>query len=127
MDPFIDHSSCHYISEDALKRAQQLMPSDDEVAQLSEFFKAMGDPSRIRIMWALAEQEMCGCDLAELLGITKSAISHQLKHLRGVNLVDYRREGKRSIYYLADDHVRVLFSNANEHIHEDECDCGVEK
>lgn len=122
MSNFLDESSCHYISAEALKNARDTLPSNEEIVLLSGFFKAMGDPSRIRIMWALAEQEMCGCDLAELLGITKSAVSHQLKHLRAVNLVDFRKEGRRSIYFLADHHVQIVFNNASEHIHESSCE-----
>ena len=83
---------------------------------LADFFKVLGDSTRARIMWALDESEMCVCDLAVLLNMTKSAISHQLRSLRQANLVKYRREGKVVFYSLADDHVKQIFEKGLEHI-----------
>ena len=85
---------------------------------LSELFKVFGDSTRIRILWALSEGDMCVCDLAELLEMGQSAISHQLRLLRQARLVRYRREGKSSIYSLDDDHVKQIFALGFSHIQE---------
>ena len=81
-------------------------------------FKALGDVSRLKILWALEQQEMCVCDLAALLGITESAVSHQLRLLRTLRLVKNRRKGTILYYRLADDHVSELVRIALEHIRE---------
>lgn len=85
---------------------------------LAELFKTLGDSTRIRIMDALAKAEFCVCDLAELLKMSQSAISHQLRVLRNSNLVKYRREGKMVYYSLDDDHVLKLYSQGLEHVNE---------
>ena len=82
------------------------------------FVKAFGDSTRIRILFALFEADICVCDLAETLNMTQSAISHQLRLLKQARLVNGRREGKQIIYYLADDHVRTIISMGLEHINE---------
>ncbi|MDO4281906.1 MAG: metalloregulator ArsR/SmtB family transcription factor [Peptococcaceae bacterium] len=88
--------------------------------RLAELFKALGDPTRVRILWALSMHEMCVCELAEALDMTQSAVSHQLRLLRTAKLISNRREG-RSIYYsLADAHVSLLFSQGLEHVQEKE-------
>ena len=94
------------------------MPQDSELYDLSDFFKVLGDSTRAKIMWALDEHELCVCDLAALLNMTKSAISHQLRALREANLVINRRDGKNIYYALADDHVRQIFEMGLEHIRE---------
>ena len=94
------------------------MPPDSDFLNLSDLYKMFSDPTRVRILWALGSSEMCVCDLADLLGMTKSAISHQLKSLRLGNLVKYERHGKNLIYSLADEHVKMIFSMGFEHIHE---------
>ena len=94
------------------------MPPDSEVYDLSDFFKVISDSTRTRIIWALDQHEMCVCDLAALLNITKSAISHQLRALRQSNLVSFRREGKVIFYSLADEHVKAVFEMGLEHIRE---------
>ena len=94
------------------------MPPDDDFLKLSDLYKMFSDQTRVRILWALGCSEMCVCDLAELLGMTKSAISHQLKSLRLGNLVKYERRGKNLVYSLADDHVKTIFSMGIDHIHE---------
>ncbi len=94
------------------------MPEDNDLYDLSDFFKVLGDSTRSKIIWALDEHEMCVCDLAVLLGMTKSAISHQLRSLREANLVINRREGKNVFYSLADDHVKQIFEKGLEHIRE---------
>jgi ArsR family transcriptional regulator len=94
------------------------MPEDEVLAELSELFSVFGDSTRIKILWALFEHEMCVCAIAELLKMTQSAISHQLKLLRHAKLVSSRREGKTIYYFLADDHVRSIINQGMEHISE---------
>ncbi len=101
-----------------LKKARQEMPALETLYDLSELFKVFGDSTRIRILWALSEGDMCVCDLAELLEMGQSAISHQLRLLRQARLVRYRREGKSSIYSLDDDHVKQIFALGFSHIQE---------
>lgn len=94
------------------------MPGDDELYSLAELFKVFGDPTRIRILYALAKQELCVCDIAETLGMTQSAISHQLRVLKQLHLVKYRREGKIVFYSLADSHVSTILAQGLEHVRE---------
>ena len=94
------------------------MPEDETLAELSELFSVFCDSTRIKILWALFEHEMCVCAIAELLKMTQSAISHQLKLLRHAKLVGSRREGKTIYYFLADDHVRSIINQGMEHISE---------
>ena len=94
------------------------MPPDETLADLAELFSVFGDSTRIKILWALFEEEMCVCAIAELLKMTQSAISHQLKLLRHAKLVNCRREGKTVFYFLADDHVRSIIGQGMEHISE---------
>lgn len=109
---------CDVIHGDVVEAVKKKMPDEDELYDLSDFFKVLGDSTRTRIMWALDENEMCVCDLAVLLNMTKSAISHQLKSLRDANLVKYRRDGKVVFYFLSDDHVKAIFEKGLEHIRE---------
>jgi ArsR family transcriptional regulator, lead/cadmium/zinc/bismuth-responsive transcriptional repressor len=109
---------CEVLHADIVEKVQKVMPQEDELYDLSDFFKVLGDSTRIKIMWALDESEMCVCDLAVLLNMTKSAISHQLKSLRAANLVKYRKEGKVVFYSLSDDHVKEIFEKGLEHIRE---------
>lgn len=90
----------------------------DRANKLSELFKTLGDPTRIRIMDVLAKSEFCVCDLAELLGLSQSATSHQLRVLRNNDLVKYRREGKMVYYSVHDSHVSELYRQGLEHIDE---------
>lgn len=92
--------------------------AQEKANELSELFKTLGDPTRIRLMDALSKAEFCVCDLAELLGLSQSATSHQLRVLRNNHLVKYRREGKMAYYSLDDDHVLGLYSQGLEHINE---------
>ena len=100
-----------------LMEAQKL--EDDVVFSLAELFKTMGDPTRIKILYALKERELCVCDLSELLDMSSSAISHQLRVLRNNKLVKYRKEGRSVYYSLDDDHVMCLFGQGLEHVLED--------
>ena len=104
---------------DLLKAVRKYMPSDELLCDLSDLFKTFGDTTRIKILYALFESEMCVCAIAELLNMTQSAISHQLKILKDANLVANRREGKTMFYYLSDDHVRMIIEMGYEHITEE--------
>jgi ArsR family transcriptional regulator, lead/cadmium/zinc/bismuth-responsive transcriptional repressor len=90
--------------------------SEDIVLGLSEIFKALGDPTRLKIIFMLSKGSLCVCDIAELLNMSQSAISHQLRVLRNLRLVKYRKEGKLAIYSLDDDHVLQLFNQGLEHV-----------
>ncbi|NLK74342.1 MAG: winged helix-turn-helix transcriptional regulator [Clostridiales bacterium] len=109
---------CEVIHGDLVEMVKSQMPIEDELYDLADFFKVFGDSTRIRIMCALDHSEMCVCDLAVLLNMTKSAISHQLRSLRQANLVKFRKEGKVVYYSLADDHVKEIFEKGLEHIRE---------
>lgn len=89
---------------------------DDVIYELAEIFKTIGDPTRIKILYALKERELCVCDLSELLEMSSSAISHQLRVLRNNKLVKFRKEGRSVYYSLDDDHVLSLFSQGLEHV-----------
>ena len=101
-----------------IEAVRRLMPDDDSLYDLSEVFRVFGDSTRIRILYALFESELCVCDLATLLGLTKSAVSHQLRILKDAKLVKFRREGKSIFYTLDDDHVRAILSLGMEHLSE---------
>lgn len=117
----ISDAPCCDVQEVHADKVQYLhdrMPDESKLYDLAELFKAFGDSTRIRILFALFESDICVCDLAESLGMTQSAISHQLRLLKQARLVGGRREGKQIIYYLADDHVRTIISMGMEHISE---------
>ena len=101
---------------DILSRVRAEMPADELLYDLSELFKIFGDSTRIRILYALFEAEMCVCDIAQLLNMTQSAISHQLRILKQSKLVKNRRDGKTVYYSLADDHVRMVINQGMDHI-----------
>lgn len=101
-----------------LDEVREKLPDVEELCDLAELFKVFGDTTRIRILYGLFEAEMCVCDIAEMLSLTPSAISHQLKLLKQFRLVKSRREGKTVYYSLADDHVRSIIDTGREHIEE---------
>ena len=101
-----------------IARVRSLMPDDDRLYDLSEVFRVFGDSTRIRILYALFESELCVCDIARLLGLTQSAVSHQLRILKDAKLVRFRREGKSIFYSLDDDHVRSILALGMEHLEE---------
>jgi len=109
---------CDAIHVDIVNRVQNDMLSDKDFADLANLFKMFADDTRLRILWALSKNELCVCDLAVLLDMTKSAVSHQLKKLRLANLIKNERRGREVFYSLADCHVRDIFENGLEHIHE---------
>jgi ArsR family transcriptional regulator len=106
------------IHEDVVNRVRGLMPEGGDFYKLANLYKMFADNTRLRILWALSREVMCVCDLAALLGMTKSAISHQLKSLRLANLVRYDKQGKVVYYSLSDEHVRDIFDRGFEHIRE---------
>ena len=110
-DEFLVHS-------DTLVWVQTALPEDEKLYDLAEVFKVFGDSTRIKILYALFESELCVCDIAQLLHLTQSAVSHQLRVLKNTRLVKPRRDGKAVFYSLADDHVRKILSTGMEHINE---------
>ncbi len=112
----IDRCDCNTIHEDVVIRVRDNMPDEDNLLDLSELFKVFGDSTRVKILCALLQAEMCVCDIAVLLGMTKSSISHQLRILKQSKLVKYRRDGKVVYYSLADEHVRNIFDQGLIHV-----------
>lgn len=108
----------YQVHEDVVKAVTAKMPDEDELYDLAEIFKVFGDSTRIKILYVLFESEMCVCDIAQLLNMNQSAISHQLKILKQSRLVKSRREGKAVFYSLADGHVRTIINQGLEHIEE---------
>jgi len=104
--------------EELLTKVRKIMPKDEEFYELADLYKMFADSTRVRILWALSHSELCVCDIALLLNMTKSAISHQLRALRLANLVKYVKRGKEVYYSLADSHVKDIFEKGFEHIHE---------
>ena len=107
-----------YVHQDVVNKVKQDMPQDETLYDLAELFKVFGDSTRIRILFVLFESEMCVCDIAQLLNMTQSAISHQLRILKQSQLVKSRRDGKSVFYSLADDHVYRIINQGFEHIKE---------
>lgn len=106
----------HVIHEDTVRQVRASTPREEELYELADFFKVLGDTTRIKIMHALFVSEMCVCDLSELLGVSQSAVSHQLKLLRQAGLVRHRREGKMVFYSLKDEHVQQIVSQGLQHV-----------
>ena len=104
--------------EDLLREVRQKLPDEASLTDLAELFKVFGDITRVRILYVLLEAEVCVCDLAEALGMTQSAVSHQLRILKQSRLVRARRDGKSIFYSLADEHVRGVLAMGMEHIRE---------
>ena len=109
---------CEELHSDIIETKRAEMPEIATLYDLSDFFKILGDSTRVSILFAIDGEPMCVCDIAGLLGMTKSAVSHQLKILRQTDLVTYRKLGKNVYYSLADDHVRDIIEKALEHIKE---------
>lgn len=107
---------CNIIHEDIVNKVSQLLPADDLLYKLSDFFKIIGDKTRIKILHALFESEMCVCDIAYLLNMNQSAISHQLRVLKTAGLVKFRKEGKVVYYSLDDDHVKNILDQGLIHL-----------
>lgn len=109
-------SDCEAINIDIVNKVKPNMPEIELLYKLSDFFKVMGDGTRIQLLWALEESEMCVGDLAVLLNMTKSAVSHQLKVLRTAKLVSSQKKGKNVYYSLNDYHVKMILEKALEHV-----------
>lgn len=114
----IEKCDCEVIHEDIVNLVKAKMPEEEKLYDLAELFKVFGDSTRIKILWALDEAEMCVCDIAALLDMTQSAISHQLRVLKQANLVKNRKEGKIVYYSLDDEHVKQIFDQGLVHINE---------
>ena len=106
------------VHEDVIAAVREQLPPEELLYDLAELFKIFGDSTRIRILYALLESELCVCDIAKLINVSQSAVSHQLRVLKASKLVKFRREGKIVFYSLADDHVMRILSQGMEHIEE---------
>ena len=116
-----EHLECceeHLVHDRVIGDVRSRLPEEDVLYDLTELFRILGDSTRMRILYALFEAELCVCDIAELLGMTQSAISHQLRALKNVRLVRSRREGKAVFYSLADTHVRTIIQQGLTHVQE---------
>lgn len=107
---------CNIIHQDVVDNTLKKMPKQNLFDNLAEFFKIIGDPTRTKILFALDQNEMCVCDIANVLGMTKSSISHQLATLKKSGIVKSRRDGKEVYYTLDDEHVQQVFEVGIEHI-----------
>ena len=105
-----------HIHSDLVDKVNENMPDDDILCDLAELYRVFGDSTRIRILYALFESEMCVCDIAQVLGMSISAISHQLRVLKQARLVKYRREGKTVFYSLDDEHIRMVLEQGMTHL-----------
>jgi DNA-binding transcriptional ArsR family regulator len=114
----IEFCTCSTIHQDVIEKVKKILPQEETLYDLAELFKVFGDSTRIRILCVLFESEMCVCDIAALLNMTQSAISHQLRVLKNARLVKYRREGKVVYYSLDDQHVKQIFDQGLIHIKE---------
>ena len=112
------YCDCNVIHDEVVNDTKRKIKPKEMYINLASLFKLFGDSTRVQIMHALEQNEMCVCDLAVLLGVTKSAISHQLKALRLANLVKFRKEGQIVYYSLADDHVKAILDKGFEHVNE---------
>lgn len=106
--------------EEVIEDVQKKLPDDEKLYELADFFRVFGDSTRIKILYVLLQSEMCVYDIATLLGMTQSAISHQLRVLKQMQLVKFRREGKTVFYSLSDSHIENILSQGMEHISEEE-------
>ncbi len=110
--------SANVIHVDLVNKVREKMPEDELLIDLAELYKLFGDSTRVKLLYALSESELCVCDLAALLNTTTSAVSHQLRLLKSARLVKSRKQGKIVFYELSDDHVRTIFRQGVEHIQE---------
>lgn len=118
MENKITVCDCDAIHAEIVSKVKLSMLEEETIYDLADFFKVFGDSTRLKMLWALNKSEMCVCDLAVVLNMTKSAVSHQLRALKELNLVKFRREGKNVFYSLADKHIQDIFEKGLEHIQE---------
>lgn len=114
----VDQCDFMFVHEEIVQKVMKVMPEDGQLSDLAEFFKIFGDSTRIKILYALSQSEMCVCDIANLLQMGQSAISHQLRVLKQMRLVKSRRDGKTVFYSLADGHIETILAQGMEHIDE---------
>jgi DNA-binding transcriptional ArsR family regulator len=112
----VEHCDCTVVHEDIVNDVRGKLPDDGILTDLAELFKLFGEVTRVKILCALLHSEMCVCDMAYLLGMTESAVSHQLRSLRQTRLVKYRRDGKMVYYSLDDEHVGNIFAQGLTHL-----------
>jgi len=115
----IERCSCTVVHEDVVEKVKNLMPEEERLYDVAELFKVLGDTTRIKIICALFESEMCVCDIAALLNMSQSAVSHQLRVLKAARLVKFRKEGKVVYYSLDDEHVKMIFDLGLLHVGEE--------
>ena len=115
-----DEATCRtrFVHEDAVRSVYASTPDEETLKSVADFFRMLGDPTRMKIVHALFVSEMCVCDLSEILQVSQSAVSHQLKTLRQTGMVVYRREGKVVFYSLKDEHVKRIIDLGLQHITE---------
>lgn len=113
-----DLCECVHENKELSDLVKSHMPSDDEIYELAELYKLFADPTRLKIMMALNDRELCVCDISDILGMSQSAISHQLRVLKQGRLVKFRKEGKAAYYSLDDNHIHEIISCGKEHIEE---------
>ena len=113
---------CHAVNHGLVTEVQAAMPENVTFTRVAEFYKIMGDETRCKLIWALQQGQMCVCDLASLLSMTKSAISHQLRKLREQGVVRCRKEGKEVYYSLDDHHIAQIFAVTMTHVKECSCE-----
>ncbi len=115
-----EFDQCDFICvhENVVNQVLKTMPQEQELIDLADFFKVFGDATRVKILYVLSQSEMCVCDIANLLQMGQSAISHQLRMLKQMRLVKFRREGKTVFYSLADGHIETILAQGMEHINE---------
>jgi len=116
----VEEGTCEFmhVHEEIVQKVEQVLPDEQELLDLAEFFKVFGDSTRIKILYVLSQSEMCVCDIATLLQMGQSAISHQLRILKQMQLVKFRREGKTVFYSLSDNHIQTILAQGMEHVNE---------
>lgn len=117
-DNEMDQCELNFVHQDIVNRVVDVIPEEDELLDLAEFFKVFGDSTRIKILYVLSQSEMCVCDIATLISMSQSAISHQLRVLKQMRLVKFRRDGKTVFYSLADSHIEMILAQGMEHVSE---------
>ena len=113
-----DTCEIQFVDEKRVKKVQKVMKSSEAITALAETFKILGDPTRIKIAFALSKEELCVCDIANLLGVSQSVVSHSLRTLRQMKLVRFRKEGKIAYYTLNDAHINNLLDVGFHHVEE---------
>lgn len=114
----IERCEATVVHEDVVKQIENILPEEEILYDLAEFYKVFADSTRIKILYVLLKSEMCVCDLSQVLGVSQSAVSHQLRMLKQMKLVKFRRDGKTVYYSLSDHHIELILSQGIEHISE---------